>query len=602
LSNAPWANLDEYKGQSEFLYTSVSCYGINNFSDDARAYTHPLDLDPFPPEVIERAEQTGFAQVFSATRGDRPWRATLSDGTGSRLNPRPTALGAQTAIVVGPDGNTTPGNGAPLYCDALGRVRIRFHWQAQHDLGRCWVRVSQVLTGNGHGAQFLPRIGHEVLVQFMDGDIDRPVIVKSLYNGRGDGGVAPTPGGEPAESDLSVYEPAQDHRPSAELNRTGGNSPAWHGAGHAEKHHRNAAALSGIKTQGFDGNGHNQLVFDDSDQQGRVQIASTHANSQLNLGHLIHQAGNYRGSFRGLGFELRTDAYGAIRAKNGLLLSTYATDPQTPAGDAIGAQALLEQQLEIARRFDQAAQGHGTPTLATVRGVEGSNQSALIAEQSPLSALLTSLNTTVRGDRLSNAAADAPLRQSSPAEGCVPHSGDALLTLSARDSLLQIAGQSLQHHAGETLTLGSGQDTHFATAERLRIHSGQAIGYLGGATQANGVGMSLIAGEGPLDIQARQDDIRAQAQAEIRLMSVNSETELAAGKAIVLKVDGGASLTIEGGNITFACPGTMTVYAAEHDFNGPEQTSRGLPLFPESVCVECMLKAARSGAPFAELQ
>ncbi|MDD1964719.1 DUF2345 domain-containing protein, partial [Pseudomonas putida] len=59
---------------------------------------------------------------------------------------------------------------------------------------------------------------------------------------------------------------------------------------------------------------------------------------------------------------------------------------------------------------------------------------------------------------------------------------------------------------------------------------------------------------------------------------------------------------IEGGNITFACPGTMTLYAAEHLFDPEIAVPYGLPQFPESVCIECMLKAARDGAAFAELQ
>ncbi|MDD1965958.1 type VI secretion system tip protein VgrG [Pseudomonas putida] len=597
---APWLNQGPYARQSEFLYTGILGCGVNNLPATVPVPEDRcpdlLGLDRFARHVLVRAQDLGYAQQFSAVPRLTRWRPTLANGTGQRLNPVPTSHGAQTAIVVGPDGSTTPGSGVPLYCDARGRVRLRFHWQAEEDRGACWVRVAQVLTGNGHGAQFLPRIGQEVLVQFMDGDMDRPVIVKSLYNGRGDAGVPPTPGGQPGKSDLSAYGQARDHRPSAELNRRGGNSPAWHGGGPGEDQHRNQAALSGIKTRGFDGQGYNQLVLDDSDQQGRLQMATTQAHSQLNLGHLIHQAGNYRGSFRGLGFELRTDAYGAIRARQGLLLSTYGIDPQTPAGDAVAAQALLEQQQALARRFDLAAQIHQTVPLSSVRGVNLPDHSALIADQAPLKALFTSLSTTVASDTLSNGLADAPLRDSHPAEGRVPQTGDALLTLSARDSLLQIAGQSLHHHAGETMTLGSGQDSNFAIGEQLRLHSGQAIGYLGGAQQADDIGLSLISGAGPLDVQAQHDDIKVLAQGELKLMSLNAETELAAGKAISIKVDGGASLTIEGGNITFACPGTMTLHAAEHLFEPGIAVPYEVPQFPEGICVECMLKAMNGGS------
>ena len=256
-----------------------------------------------------------------------------------------------------------------------------------------------------------PRIDPMALRQLIIGNMDRPIISKALYNGRGEGSVAPTLGGEPGESNLAVYKHAGDQHPSAEANLAGGNSPAWHGGGAGDNLHRNSAALSGFKTQGFDGNGHNQLVFDDSDQQGRVQMATTQAHTQLNLGHLIHQAGNYRGSFRGLGFELRTDAYGSMRAAKGLLLSTYAIDPQTPAGDAVAAQALLQQQQQQQQQQqrDLAAQIHQTVPLAAHRGVQKANQSLLIADQAPLKALQTSLNTTVTGEQIAKAAGEAVL-------------------------------------------------------------------------------------------------------------------------------------------------------------------------------------------------
>ena len=581
--HAPWINAEHVRGQDTFLFTRVHSYGINLLESavpllDADLATR-LPLDDLDPMVLSEAQRSGFGQQFNAVLHSQPWRPTLADGTGQRLNPVPTAHGPQTAIVVGPEGETTPGSGSPLYCDAMSRVRVRFHWQAEDDRGACWLRVGQAMAGDGFGAQFLPRIGQEVMVHFINGDIDRPIISKALYNGRGEGGVPPTPGGAVGERNLSVYEKADDQRPSAEANLSGGNSPAWHGGGAGDTLHRNAAALSGFKTQGFDGKGHNQLVFDDSDQQGRIQMATTQAHTQLNLGHLIHQAGNYRGSFRGVGFELRTDAYGSIRAAKGLLLSTYAIDPQTPAGDAVAAQALLQQQRDLAERFDLAAHIHQTVPLASHRGVQKANQSALIADQAPLNALHTSLNTTVTHEQLARAAGQALQREPHHA---IPHSGDALLTLSARGSIAKIAGQSLQWTAGETLTLGSGYDTHMASGNTLRLHSGQAIGYLAGAQKADGIGLSMIASAGPVDIQAQHSDINLSAQGELKIIALNAEAQMAAGTTLHLAVDGGASLTMEGGNITFACPGSITVHAAKHQFNGPQEAFFPLPQFPRT--------------------
>ena len=68
---------------------------------------------------------------------------------------------------------------------------------------------------------------------------------------------------------------------------------------------------------------------------------------------------------------------------------------------------------------------------------------------------------------------------------------------------------------------------------------------------------------------------------------------------IVLATAGGANITIEGGNITVMCPGTITVKASQKSFVGPEQASYALPTLPQQVCVECLLKAAGSASPFA---
>jgi uncharacterized protein involved in type VI secretion and phage assembly len=106
--------------------------------------------------------------------------------------PRPTAYGPHLATVIGDDGTDTAKG--EISADPLGRVRVRFPW----DLGprregisdnpfatgknTCWVRVAQGWAGRNFGAQFLPRIGHEVVVEFLDGDPERPIITGSVYN------------------------------------------------------------------------------------------------------------------------------------------------------------------------------------------------------------------------------------------------------------------------------------------------------------------------------------------------------------------------------------------------------------------------------------
>ena len=130
---------------------------------------------------------------------------------------------------------------------------MRFHWQQAieaDDTATCWLRVASRQAGAGMGWQFIPRIGQEVLVGFMNEDIDRPLILGALYNGRGEGGETPTPGGEAnGQTDTSVFDKATDHAPAAQGNLTTGNSPAWHGG--AGESHGHPAARTGFKTKEF---------------------------------------------------------------------------------------------------------------------------------------------------------------------------------------------------------------------------------------------------------------------------------------------------------------------------------------------------------------
>lgn len=98
-----------------------------------------------------------------------------------RVTAKPMVHGLQTALVVGPKGRE-------IYTDdeGFGRIKVQFHWDRQghrDEHSSCWIRVSQAWAGESWGALYLPRLGQEVVVAFLDGDPDRPVIVGSLYNG-----------------------------------------------------------------------------------------------------------------------------------------------------------------------------------------------------------------------------------------------------------------------------------------------------------------------------------------------------------------------------------------------------------------------------------
>jgi len=161
-----------------------------------------------------------------------------------RWTARPVVHGVQTAMVVGPKGEE-------IHCDDLGRVKVQFHWDrdgGRDDNSSCWVRVSQPWGGMGQGGMFIPRIGQEVIVQFLEGDPDRPIIVGRVYNGEN-----PVPHGLPAAKNVSTIRSAS--------------------------------------TPG--GNGFNELRFDDSAGGEQIYI---HAQSAMDIEVLGHKTEDVIGS------------------------------------------------------------------------------------------------------------------------------------------------------------------------------------------------------------------------------------------------------------------------------------------------------------------
>jgi type VI secretion system secreted protein VgrG len=131
--------------------------------------------------VVSRVDHEGYAAAaapagyplyqnrFTCHPASTPLRPAVVD--------KPPAT-RETALVVGPEGQE-------IHTDALGRVRVRFFWDRSRrpaDEGTCWVRSAQLLAGPGWGAQFLPRVGMEVVIDYLDSDPDRPLITGCVYN------------------------------------------------------------------------------------------------------------------------------------------------------------------------------------------------------------------------------------------------------------------------------------------------------------------------------------------------------------------------------------------------------------------------------------
>ena len=115
--------------------------------------------------------QQGYRNRFTATPWAVPYRPSLE-------HPKPRILGSQSAVVTGPAGEE-------IHCDEYGRVKVQFFWDRQgqaDDKTSCWLRVSSSWAGDRYGAIAIPRVGMEVLVSFLEGDPDQPLVTGCLYH------------------------------------------------------------------------------------------------------------------------------------------------------------------------------------------------------------------------------------------------------------------------------------------------------------------------------------------------------------------------------------------------------------------------------------
>ncbi|MHC4557342.1 MAG: type VI secretion system Vgr family protein [Planctomycetota bacterium] len=117
--------------------------------------------------------ECAFSCSFKAIKSSQPFRSP-------RTTPKPKVSGPQTAIVVGPSGEE-------IYTDKYGRVKVKFHWDRYSkadENSSCWIRVAQVWAGKNWGAIYTPRIGQEIIIEFLEGDPDKPIITGRVYNGQ----------------------------------------------------------------------------------------------------------------------------------------------------------------------------------------------------------------------------------------------------------------------------------------------------------------------------------------------------------------------------------------------------------------------------------
>ena len=532
----------------------------------------------------EKGERPLYRNRIDAIKSNVPFRASRTDRNGELLYPRPHIRGQQSAVVVGPAG-------AAVHTDRDHRVKVQFHWQRDGGNGKShsrlthptpeghagapaddsagtWVRVAAPLAaiaGSNWGSNAIPRVGQEVLVDFIEGDLDRPVIIGALYNGKGQ-----------ADS--------QNNQVSQGAGVATGNAPAWF-PGEAGAH-AHPAVLSGLKSQAMQASqvgagAYSQLVFDDSPGKSRVVLqrhAKPHTGTaELNMGYLRHQQDNQLLNPAGFGAELKTEHSAAVRAGKGMLLSSdkrvNATGHQL---DSREAHAQITASHALQESLATAAQKHNAAIKDSTGEAEPApDKLAAIARMSESGEVVEGTSET----------ADTP--SSSGGQGPAPAYTQPQLQLSSPMGIVAATPASAIFAAGDTSSITAGHDINFAAqGNHVNTVAGGISLFTYGKASNNDkpnqeTGIKLHAAAGKVSCQSQSDETRVTADKAITVASVTKAVTVAA-KQHVLMTAQGAYLKLEGGNIMLHGPGKIEFKATMKELTGPASTTPALPTFPRS--------------------
>jgi type VI secretion system secreted protein VgrG len=458
----------------------------------------------------ESGNESFFLVELEAQRRSIPYRSPFEH--------KKPVMHMQTAIVVGPENED-------VYTDELNRVKVQMHWDRlgnKDQSSSCWMRVVSPHAGDSFGGVFVPRVGQEVAIDYLDGDCDRPVITGVLFNG---------------------------------VNR-----PHWHTNG----------LLSGFKSSEYGGRGFNQLVFDDSTGQNRAQIYSSTANSYLHIGYLIDQSNNTRGKYLGTGFELKSDSWGALRAGQGLYVSTYARGGTS------------SQPLDVKETTQHLIDSSGVIQRRSLAAVDG-NAERLDEAQSAIRDFASATQSNVGGNVGGG-------RTAGGGNGTANGFSQPIMLLASPADMGFSTQQSLHAAATGYVNLVSGSSTYVSAAKSWIASVGEKLSFF-----VQNAGIKLFAGKGKVELQAQSDNIEITADKTVKVISTADAVAVTAQKEITLTA-GGATIRLAGGNIYVHAPGTVEVKGAQFVIDGPASENAAAQLAPAKSCAQQLGAAAQSGA------
>jgi type VI secretion system secreted protein VgrG len=322
--------------------------------------------------------------------------------------------------------------------------------------------------------------------------------------------------------------------------------------------------LAGIKSKEYQGSGYNQLRFDDTTNQISSQLHSSHGATQLNLGNLSHPKETDSSEGRGEGFELRTDQWGAVRAGQGLLLSTHAQDGASGNHlDTTAAKSQLESSLNNAKALSEVAKNQQTDPLENL-------------------------------DYLKSFISDLEKDQSDESKNQADAFKQALMVLASPNSIGLSSNEDIHVSADKQISHSAGDSINLSTQKNFLVHAQNKISMF--AAQE---GARLYAGNGKVEIQAQGDGADLIARKGIQIISTEDVIEVKSLKEIIL-TSGTSQLKINGSGVFVTTGGMFEVKAGQHSFIGGAKVDYSLPTFYENICKPCLLNAAKFGMAFVD--
>ena len=403
------------------------------------------------------------------------------------------------------------------------RSTVGFEVQPTNQTSSCWVRVASEWAGNQLGGMHLPRVGQEVVVSFIGGDIDRPLCTGRVYNQDN-----LPPWKLPEQQALSGMR-------SRELKPGAGNS---------------AAGRS------------NHLLLDDTDQKIQAQLKSDHDHSSLSLGHITRIEDNPgRKDYRGEGFELRTDGHGAVRAKDGLILTTEAR---------ANASGHLTDIGETTTRLKQGQGQH-----EALSQLASQHQAQEAGDQDAVSKAIEEQNKAIAGE------------SKGEGQGQFPELKEPHLVLSSPAGIESTTPESTHQHSGQHHAITSGGHTSISSAKSLLASAEQAIRLF-----AYKSGVRLVSAALDVDIKAMQAAIHFLAK--VKITATAKRIHIEAQDQVVIN-GGGSYSTYRSGAIEDGSSGTWVAHAASHGLSGGKTMTLGAGTAPFDEAF--ILKHETTGQP-----